>query len=49
MPDLLRRIQDGGGVVRVHATEAYWLDLGRLSDLETALAVFNADPSRFLP
>jgi NDP-sugar pyrophosphorylase family protein len=49
MPDLLRRVQDGGGVVRVHATDAYWLDLGRVSDLEAALEVFDADPSRFLP
>lgn len=49
MPDLLRRIQDGGGVVRVHATDAYWLDVGRLSDLEIALEAFEGDPSRFLP
>lgn len=49
MPDLLRRIQDGGGVVRVHATDAYWLDVGRVSDLETALEAFEGDPSRFLP
>lgn len=49
MPDLLRRIQDGGGVVRVHGTDAYWLDMGRVSDLEAALDAFAADPARFLP
>lgn len=49
MPDLLRRIQEAGGVVRVHATDAYWLDMGRVSDLEAALETFAADPSRFLP
>jgi NDP-mannose synthase len=48
MPDLLRRIQDGGGVVRVQGTDAYWLDMGRVSDLEAALETFAADPSRFL-
>jgi hypothetical protein len=49
MPDLLRRIQAASGVVRVRHTEAYWLDLGRMSDLEDAVDVFAADPSRFLP
>jgi NDP-mannose synthase len=49
MPDLLRLIQDGGGVVRVNATDAYWLDMGRVSDLEAALETFAADPARFLP
>jgi NDP-sugar pyrophosphorylase family protein len=49
MPDLLRRIQAADGIVRVRHTEAYWLDLGRMSDLETAVETFAADPSRFLP
>ena len=49
MPDLLRRIQAAGGVVRVRHTDAYWLDLGRMSDLESAVETFAADPSRFLP
>ena len=49
MPDLLRRIQDADGIVRVRHTDAYWLDLGRMSDLEIAVETFAADPSRFLP
>jgi NDP-mannose synthase len=49
MPDLLRRIQAADGIVRVRHTDAYWLDLGRMSDLETAVETFAADPSRFLP
>jgi NDP-sugar pyrophosphorylase family protein len=49
MPDLLRRIQAADGIVRVRRTDAYWLDLGRMSDLETAVETFAADPSRFLP
>jgi len=48
MPDLLRRILDAGSVVRVRRTDAYWLDMGRLSDLETAVETFAADPGRFL-
>jgi NDP-mannose synthase len=49
MPDLLRRIQEADGIVRVRHTDAYWLDMGRMSDLETAVEVFSADPGRFLP
>jgi NDP-mannose synthase len=49
MPDLLRRIMNAGETVRVRRTEAYWLDLGRMSDLELAVETFAADPSRFLP
>jgi NDP-sugar pyrophosphorylase family protein len=49
MPDLLRRIQVAGGIVRVRHTDAYWLDLGRMSDLEVAVEKFAADQSRFLP
>ena len=49
MPDLLRRIQDADGLVRVQRTDAYWLDMGRISDLEAALETFAADPARFLP
>jgi NDP-sugar pyrophosphorylase family protein len=49
MPDLLRRIMNAGGTVRVHRSDAYWLDLGRMSDLELAADAFAVDPSRFLP
>jgi len=49
MPDLLARIQAINRAVRVRRTDAYWLDLGRMSDLELANEVFAADPTRFLP
>jgi NDP-sugar pyrophosphorylase family protein len=49
MPDLLRRIMNAGETVRVRRTDAYWLDLGRMSDLELAVEAFAADPSRFIP
>jgi NDP-mannose synthase len=49
MPDLLTRIRAIDRVVRVRRTDAYWLDLGRMSDLELAAEVFAADANRFLP
>jgi len=49
MPDLLARIQGIDRIVRVRHTNAYWLDLGRMEDLEIANEVFAADPKRFLP
>jgi NDP-sugar pyrophosphorylase family protein len=49
MPHLLARIQAIDRTVRVRRTDAYWLDLGRMSDLELASEVFAADPKRFLP
>ena len=49
MPDLLRRFQEADRIVRVRHTDAYWLDMGRMSDLETAVETFSLDPGRFLP
>jgi NDP-mannose synthase len=49
MPDLLTRIRAIDRLVRVRRTDAYWLDLGRMSDLELAAEVFAADANRFLP
>ena len=48
MPDLLRAIRRGSETVRVRRTDAYWLDMGRITDLEAAVEVFESDPSRFL-
>ncbi len=48
-PDLVRRLVDGGEKVAVRATDAYWLDLGRMADLEAGVEIFSADPQRFLP
>ena len=49
MPDLLRSLIAEGHVVRVRSTTSYWLDMGRMADLETATEMFTADPTRFLP
>ncbi len=48
-PDLVQRILTDGGKVRVLDTTAYWLDLGRMKDLEAGVAAFLAEPRRFLP
>lgn len=48
-PDLVRRIQASGEGVRVLDIDAYWLDLGRLDDLEAGAEAFRANPRRFLP
>jgi len=48
-PEFVHRlIRDRQGV-RVFDTPAYWLDLGRVKDLETGMADFEANPQRFLP
>lgn len=49
LPDLMRVLVADGHAVRIRSTDAYWLDMGRMADLETATAVFTSDPSRFLP
>lgn len=49
MPDLMRAMVADGHGVRIRSTDAYWLDMGRVADLETATQVFTADPGRFLP
>lgn len=49
MPDLMRALIADGHAVRVRSTDAYWLDMGRMADLETATEVFTSDPARFLP
>ena len=40
MPDLLRRLTDAGRRVSVYPIREYWLDIGRLEDLERADAEF---------
>lgn len=49
MPDLMRTMVADGHTVRIRSTDAYWLDMGRMADLETATEVFTSDPQRFLP
>ena len=48
-PDLVRRLREAGEGVRVRDVDAYWLDLGRLDDLEAGYEAFRANPRRFLP
>jgi len=48
MPDLIERFRANGERVAVHNPGAYWLDLGRLDDLETGARVFSEDPTRFI-
>ena len=40
LPDLLRAIRTASATVRVRRTDAYWLDIGRMADLEAAVEVF---------
>jgi NDP-sugar pyrophosphorylase family protein len=49
MPDLLRTMKRESARVRVRRTDAYWLDMGRMADLEAAVEVFERDRARFLP
>jgi NDP-sugar pyrophosphorylase family protein len=48
MPDLVARFRSGGDRVSVVDTAAYWLDLGRLEDLEEGSRAFVEHPERFL-
>lgn len=36
MPDLFNRVMDGGGQAAVFPLREYWLDIGRIDDLERA-------------
>jgi NDP-sugar pyrophosphorylase family protein len=48
IPGLVDRFRSENERVRVFHPDAYWLDLGRLDDLETGTQVFLANPERFL-
>jgi NDP-sugar pyrophosphorylase family protein len=49
MPDLVRRLMTDGYRIHTHDTGAYWLDLGRIDDLERGDSEFRAQRERFLP
>lgn len=49
MPDLLRALVRESVNVRVRHTDAFWLDIGQMADLEAAIELFERDPARFLP
>ena len=40
MPDLLARVQAGGGKVSVFRVSEYWVDIGRIEDLDRARAEY---------
>jgi NDP-sugar pyrophosphorylase family protein len=48
MPDLLLRLKDAGERVYCHRTDAYWLDIGRVEDYETAQTEFESRRDVFL-
>lgn len=49
LPGLVGKLMAAGRRVRVREVEAYWLDLGRMQDLEEGERVFRTNPQRFLP
>ena len=49
MPDLIDDLMTAGHPVRTFESGAYWLDLGRLDDLEQGDSVFRSNRARFLP
>jgi NDP-sugar pyrophosphorylase family protein len=49
LPGLVEKLMAAGRKVRVREVDAYWLDLGRMQDLEEGERVFRANPQRFLP
>ncbi|MFY9821248.1 MAG: sugar phosphate nucleotidyltransferase [Thermoanaerobaculia bacterium] len=49
LPGLVGKLMATGRRVRVREVDAYWLDLGRMQDLEEGEKVFRANPERFLP
>jgi NDP-sugar pyrophosphorylase family protein len=49
MPDLIERVMKEGHQVRTHYADVFWLDLGRLDDLERGDTVFRSQRERFLP
>ncbi len=49
LPGLVGKLMAAGRRVRVREVDAYWLDLGRMQDLEEGERIFRANPGRFLP
>ena len=47
-PDLILRLLAAGEPVHAHRPDAYWLDLGRHEDYETAMAEFETMKDRLL-
>jgi len=48
MPDLMLALRDAGHGVRCHRGDYEWLDIGRIDDYETAVAIFDRDRAKYL-
>ena len=48
-PDLVLKLIDAGETVRAVRSDAYWLDIGRHDDYETAMEEFEQVKSRLIP
>lgn len=48
-PDLVLKLIAAGETVRASRSEAYWLDIGRHEDYETAMEEFDQVKSRLIP
>lgn len=49
IPDLMTALADKGRVIACYEEDCQWLDIGRMDDYEQANAVFENNPSSFLP
>ena len=49
LPDLMLKLRDDGHAVHCYREPCYWLDIGRVSDYQTALDVFESRRDEFLP
>lgn len=48
-PELVEKVVADGQPIRVLEEKAFWLDLGRMADLEAGTKAFQANPRQFLP
>lgn len=48
IPDLVQRIQERNDRIYCYKSKAYWLDIGKIEDLQEAQEVFGKDRRRFL-
>jgi NDP-sugar pyrophosphorylase family protein len=49
MPELLRAMTAAAASVRVFETQARWLDMGSMADLELANEALSDNPAQVLP
>jgi NDP-sugar pyrophosphorylase family protein len=49
LPDLMMRLRQDGHPVLCYREPCYWLDIGRADDYQTAVEIFGARQSEFMP